>query len=98
MRLMIIAAGAAVLGLAACNQEEEAPAMDETVAAEDVAVDTAGTESMAPEGAPAADSAMQDSAVPPADMSAPGPGPVTDETRANAQAEAESTNLHPRTE
>ena len=30
MRMMIVAASAAALGLAACNQEEEAPAMDET--------------------------------------------------------------------
>jgi hypothetical protein len=96
MRLMIIAASAAVLGLAACNQEEEAPAMEDSVAAADVAVDTAATEP-APEGAPMTDTAMQDSAVPATDMNS-GPGPVTDETRANAQAEAESTNLHPRTE
>lgn len=96
MRLMIVAASAAVLGLTACNQQEEAPAMDETVAAEDVAVNTAATEP-APESAPVVDSAMQDSAVPPADMNN-GPGPVTEETRADAQAEAESTNLRPRTE
>ena len=96
MRMMIVAASAAALGLAACNQEEEAPAMDETVAAEDVAVDTAATEP-APEGAPVVDSAMQDSEVPATDMN-DGPGPVTDDVRADAQAEAESTNLHPRTE
>ena len=96
MRLMIVAASAAVLGLAACNQEEDAPAMDETVAAEDVAVDTAATEPE-PESAPAVDSTMQDNAVPPADMNS-GPGPVTDDTRADAQADAESTNLRPRTE
>lgn len=96
MRLMIVAASAAVLGLAACNQQEEAPAMDETVAAEDVAVGAAAT-APAPEGAPVVDSAMQESEAPPADMSA-GPGSVTDETRADAQARAESTNLHPRTE
>ena len=96
MRMMIVAASAAVLGLAACSQEEEAPAMDETVAAEDVAVDTSATEP-APEGAPVVDSAMQDSAVPATDMN-DGPGPLTDGVRADAQAEAESTNLHPRTE
>jgi len=96
MRLMIVAASAAVLGLAACNQEQETPAMDETVAAEDVAVDTAAAEP-APESAPVVDSAMQESAVSPTDMNS-GPGPVTEDTRVNAQAAAESTNLHPRTE
>ncbi len=96
MRMMIVAASAAVLGLAACNQQEDVPAMEETVAAEDVAVDTAAAEP-APEGAPVADSAMQESAVPATDMNS-GPGPVTDDVRAGAQTEAESTNLHPRTE
>ena len=98
MRLMIVAASVAVLGLAACNQEEDAPTMDETVAAEDMAVDTAATEP-APDGAPVAESAMQESAVPPTDMNnGAGPGPVTDDVRADAQTEAESTNLRPRTE
>ncbi len=96
MRMMIVAASAAVLGLAACNQEEDVPAMDESVAAEEVAVDSAATE-MEPQAAPVADPVMQDSAVPAADMNE-GPGPVTEETRADAQAEAESTNLRPRTE
>ncbi|GAD59996.1 hypothetical protein IWC96_07155 [Brevundimonas sp. BAL450] len=96
MRLMIVAASAAVLGLAACNQEEDTPAMDETVAAEDVAIDTAATDPE-PESAPVMDSTTQDNAVPPADMNT-GPGPVTEDARADAQAEAESTNLRPRTE
>ena len=39
----------------------------------------------------------KDSAVPATDMN-DGPGPVTDDVRADAQTEAESTNLHPRTE
>ena len=96
MRMTIVAASAAVLGLAACNQEEEAPAMDETVAAEDVAVDTAATEP-APEGAPVVDSAMQDSEVPATDMN-DGPGPVTDGVPAAAQAQAVANNQHPRTQ
>ena len=41
--------------------------------------------------------AAVESAVPATDMNS-GPGPVTDDTRADAQAQAESTNLHPRTE
>ena len=94
MRLMIVAASVAVLGLAACNQEEDAPTMDETVAAEDT-----GATDPAPDGAPVAESAMQESAVPPTDMNnGAGPGPVTDDVRADAQTEAESTNLRPRTE
>jgi hypothetical protein len=96
MRLMIVAASVAVLGLAACNQEDDAPAMEETVAAEDVAVDTTAAEP-APEGAPVADSSMQESAVPATDMNN-GPGPVTDDVRADAHTEAESTNLRPQTE
>src|SRR5690606_38056400 len=96
MRVMMISAGALVLALAACGRDE-GPVMEEPVAAEDVAVDTVAGE-LAEPSAYTPDAAMQASDAPPADMTAPGPGPVTDETRANAQAEAEATNLHPRTE
>ena len=95
MRLMIMAAGAAALALAACGQDTETAPVEETVAAEDAAMDAAATtpSAAAPmSGAPAADAPAS------SDMAAPGPGPVTDETRDAAQAEAEATNLHPRTE
>ncbi|MFN4297400.1 MAG: hypothetical protein ACK4FB_11215 [Brevundimonas sp.] len=69
MRLMIVAASAAVLGLTACNQQEDTRPLDETVAAEDVAVSPRPVEP-GPEGAPVVDSAMQDSEVPPADPTA----------------------------
>jgi len=95
MRLMIVAASVAVLGLAACNQQQDAPVMEETVAAEDVAVDTAAAEPAPEPAAETADPAMPDSAGP---APAAGPGPVTDDVRAGAQAEAESTNLRPRTD
>lgn len=106
-KIITLAAAAAVLALAGCNRDAEtAPTADDATAAgaEAASADGSGSdasatasggaraagdagsasEAMAPEGA---------GSIRPTGETASG---VSDQTRDNAQAEAEATNLHPK--
>lgn len=106
-KIITLAAAASLLTLAACNRDTEtAPAGDDAAANVDVlSADSAGSDAStgapaAPSGAATTSNAASETMAP-TDSSAASPtgagvGPVTDETRANAQTAAEETNLHPK--
>ena len=107
-KIITLAAAASLLTLAACNRDAEtAPAVDDAAAssAGAMAADSAAMD--ASTSAPAASSSATPAArsgtetMPPAPAASATPtgagvGPVTEETRANAQTAAEETNLHPK--
>ena len=110
-KIITLAAAASLLTLAACNRDAEtAPAVDDAAAtsADAMAADSAGmdasTSASGSSGsgstaAPAAGSGSETMAPAPAAGATPtgtSMGPVTDQTRANAQMAAEETNLHPK--
>ncbi|MFN4287800.1 MAG: hypothetical protein ACK4E3_04805 [Brevundimonas sp.] len=106
MRLLVLGVSALALCVSACNRQDDGEPMVET--ADDASIPAAGT---AGTGATTAGAGTAgDSAAAPSDdmtvydqsgveeMSEPASASgVSEETRMNAQARAESTNLHPRT-
>ena len=106
-KIITLAATASLLALAACNRNTEtAPAVDDATASADaMSADRAGSDAstsapVAPSGAATSGNAASETMAPAdSSMAAPtgaGVGPVTDDTRANAQTAAEDTNLHPK--
>ena len=106
-KIITLAATASLFALAACNRDTEtAPAVDDATASADaMSVDRAGSDAstsapVAPSGAATSGNAASETMAPAdSSMAAPtgaGVGPVTDDTRANAQTAAEETNLHPK--
>lgn len=108
-RIITLAAAASLLTLGACDRNAEtAPVVDDATAAgaDAMAADGAGADAStsaapAPSGAAAAGATSGSETLAPAGSSTAAPtgasvGPVSEETRANAQTAAEQTNLHPK--
>lgn len=83
----------AALSLAACGREDSPPPAEEAVPTEEAPLTVPP-----PRNDTAPGTTMDTTPLPDDPVTEPIPGAVTDETRDNAKARAESTNLHPRTE
>lgn len=107
-KIITLAAAASLLTLTACNREAEtAPAVDDAASADAISADSAGADAstraaagssgtMTTGNATSASETMAPAGSSTASPTGTGVGPVTDETRANAQTAAEETNLHPK--
>ena len=107
-RIITLAAATSLLALGACNRDTEtSPAVADVTAeaampADSATSDASATASRSGSGAAAASGdAAKSESMSVASSSTTSPtgasvGPVTDETRRDAQAAAEATNLHPK--